>query len=160
VIKTHVNSEKAVKFYHAGNCNMLIPCAILIKLKPHKLAILFAKEAYIHTFNKLAKIVQETLALSLELVGESFCKAVVEYFSQRSRGGTATLQDIRLILVDDNAANTTRHSFVLYAERSGWLDCSRRPSTGSAASSASSGGSMPIGSSKPMAIRSRVEWSE
>jgi hypothetical protein len=77
--------------------------------------------------------------VSLELVGESFCKAVIEYFSQRSSGGTATLQDIRLILVDDNAANTTRHSFVQYAERSGWLDCSRRLSTGlSAASLASS----------------------
>jgi hypothetical protein len=88
--------------------------------------------------------------VSLELVGESFCKAAVEYFSQRSSGGTATLQDIRLILVDDNAANTTRHSFVQYAERSGWLECSRRLSTGSAASLAISGGSMPTNCSKPM----------
>jgi hypothetical protein len=90
--------------------------------------------------------------VSLELVGESFCKAVIDYFNQRSSGDKATLQDIRLILVDDITAKKTRHSFVQYVERSSWLECSRRLSTSlSAAPSASAGGSKPVGC---------LQWSE
>lgn len=59
--------------------------------------------------------------IPMEIIATSFCNAVMTYF-QTEDDQTATLTDIRLIVVDGEKVDTVRHQFVKRIDQANYLE--------------------------------------